>query len=159
MRKNIKQLRNEFHTIANEHLQINDFYFGSFLDAYSGARIQHTILMLDILQSTPGREANQGNYYVDLLCVITVADKVYDDDSNRIDVQNQTHLIINDVWNTLQSKKWTRDIGKIISTTPAQYFRQKGGDNVDGWVIQFTLRIWSDRDLCAIPYNDYDFEN
>lgn len=155
MLKTINQIKKEFQTLATAHDQINDFYFGNFLEAYESSAIKHCFLLVDVLSATPVNVRGAGSY-VDLQLLITVADIVYEGDNEHMaEVKSDTLQIIEDIANTFESPRWSQ-FCKVVGTPVATYFRQRGGDLVDGWAMPVTLRVVSVRDLCAIPYNDYD---
>lgn len=155
MLKTINQIKKEFQTLATAHDQINDFYFGNFLEAYEDHVIKHCFLLVDVLSATPVNVRGAGSY-VDLQLLITVADIVFEGDNDHMaEVKSDTLQIVEDIANTFESPRWSQ-FCKVVGTPVATYFRQRGGDMVDGWAMPVTLRVVSVRDLCAIPYNDYD---
>jgi nucleoside-specific outer membrane channel protein Tsx len=48
------------------------------------------------------------------------------------------------------------DVTAEIATDP---FINQGQDMVAGWTMLLSLNIFDAEDWCAIPYDDYDFEN
>ena len=46
MEKTINQLKREFEIIATEHRQINDFFFGDFIDAVSRDAVSFPIMIV-----------------------------------------------------------------------------------------------------------------
>lgn len=156
MEKSIVQLKKEFAEIATKHQQIQDFYWGDFFEAYSGNMLRHCFLLVDCNEALPNKNTKAGNSYVDVRLTITICDKVYDDQRNYLDVKSDTLRIINDIRDTLESHRW-KSWAPIQAMSSNTYFRQRGGDVVDGWVMTVVLRIKNDRALCAIPYEGYDF--
>ncbi len=124
---------------------------------YESHQIQHTALIVDINQGTPGQGANKANYYNDLICQITVCDKVYEDKRDYIEVKSDTYQIINDIRNIIESHRW-KQFSSVVSNPSATFFQERGGDVVDGWTVTIVLRIPDLRNLCAIPLVDYDFD-
>lgn len=157
MEKTIAQIAKEFEEFATAHRQINDFFFESFLNVYESNRVQHCSLIVDINVASPGQgQNNTGNYYHDFSIQITVADKVYSDYRNYIDVKSDTYQYLNDVRNAIESPRW-KNFGKVVSNPPATFFRENGGDVVDGWTVTIVFRVPDKRNLCAIPVVGYDF--
>ncbi len=48
------------------------------------------------------------------------------------------------------------DINGDITTQP---FINRGPDVTAGWTISVNASIYDNNDWCAIPYDDYDFQN
>lgn len=156
MLKTVKQIEKEFREIATAHEQINDFYFGNFLEAYESKVIKHCFLLVDVLTANPVNIRGGGSY-VDLDIIITVSDIVDESsEGNAVDVKSDTLQILIDIVDTMETERWTRNTS-VKSSSPAIFFKQRGGDLVDGWYKNITLRIVRLRDLCAIPYNNYSF--
>jgi hypothetical protein len=153
MVRTLNQIKSEFEVIAKEHKQINDFYWGYFYDAFNENIITSTVLIVNVKQTRKGKGENN---YINLDLEITIADKIYTDRINENDVRSDTLQIINDIHNTIQSKRWSR-WSTIIGDAQINYFREASTDVVCGWVMNLTLQVADLRDLCAIPYREYDF--
>lgn len=155
MLKSINQIDSEFSVYAMAHDQVHDYYFGTFLDACtSKKKILHSLMVVDTESANPVVPISGGSY-TDVNLIITVCDKVYEDRRNEKDVNSDTFQIIQDTVNIMNSYRW-RQWSRIIGTPQATPFRDKGPNAVDGWWMRLTLRVFSLRDLCAIPLNGYD---
>lgn len=154
MLKNLEQIKEEFRVFATAHGEIADYHFGHFLDAYESNALKHSSLIVDCLTAVMGGQASK--LWVDLNLRITVCDMVYEDKSNWSEVKSDTLLIIEDVRTVFESQRW-RNFSKVVNLPVANYFEQRGGDSVNGWYMDVSLRIHSLRDLCALPLNDYDY--
>ena len=69
MEKTINQLKREFEIIATEHRQINDFFFGDFIDAVSRDAVKFPIMIVTLQPGTIG------DNFVGVNCIISIADK------------------------------------------------------------------------------------
>ena len=69
MERTLNQLRREFKIIAQEHRQINDFFFGDFLDAVSRDAVSYPLMVVTL---QPGTIAD---FSVQVNAVITICDK------------------------------------------------------------------------------------
>lgn len=156
MQKTIVQLEKEFREIARAHLQINDFFFGSFLFAYSQKRVKNCCLIVDVSSASPVSLKGAGSY-IDFVLTITVCDQVYNDNSNRTEVISDTARIVEDIKNVLRSQRWA-SFSRIIGSPVATLFEESGPDNVTGFVTNLTLRVVDLGDYCAAPLENYSFD-
>lgn len=154
--KTLNQINQEWEDFFTQHRGVNSYYYGDWLDVYTSNKINHTTVIMQILDIVPGQGANNGSYYFDVNLILTCADKVYDDRSNWEDVKNDTFLILSDAVTVLRSKRWT-SFSKFVGGGTIKPFRQRGGAKVDGHFTELTLRIISNADICALPLIDYDF--
>ena len=153
MEKTLNQIMLELQEIATQHRQINEFFQGDFLDAISRDAAEYP-LMVATLQ--PG---GMGAGYVRVNIVITICDKYNLSNYRQInEVHSDCLLICNDIKTTLQQYRWAEfaDVTAEIATDP---FINQGQDMVAGWTMLLSLNIFDAEDWCAIPYDDYDFEN
>lgn len=149
--KSLNQIISLFQEVAEKHKQINSFYFGSFLSAMKEENITYPILVVDAL--SVGIDRNQLN----LNLIISVADKVFKDHDNMNEVQSDTLQIVNDITMTLESDKW-KAFSNVSGTSQASRFIERGLDEVTGWAMNLGLQITSKKDLCQIPFDNYDFD-
>ncbi len=66
--------------------------------------------------------------------------------------------ILNDIRITLQQWRFSEflDINGDISTTP---FINRGPDVTAGWTMNLNVTIYDNDNWCAIPFDNYDFQN
>jgi hypothetical protein len=101
--------------------------------------------------------ATSAKDYDDLVLTLVVADKVFPKDlRNAKDVRSDTFRIIQNVKDVIYSSPRWNSFSSVKSASTAQYFRNQGGDLVDGWTIDIVLRVNTERDLCAIPIEGYN---
>jgi len=153
MEKTLNQIMLELQEIATQHRQINEFFQGDFLDAISRDAAQYPLMVATLQPS------GMGAGYVNVNFVITICDKYNHSNYRQInEVHSDCLLICNDIKTTLQQYRWTEfsDVTAEIGTDP---FINQGQDMVAGWTMLVSLRVFDNEDWCAIPFDDYDFEN
>lgn len=149
----INQLVKEFGIIAEQHKQINSFFFGDFLNALNQSEAVNYPLLCVMLM--PGSMTEKT---INLTAIITVCDK-YIVDSNRsiIEVHSDTLQILRDIDLTLRQERFEDlTLDTQHSTEP---FVERSQDVVAGWSMQMTMNIFDNQNWCEIPYGFYDFEN
>lgn len=153
MEKTLNQLMKELEIIAQEHRQINEFFQGDFLDAISRDSAQYP-LMVATLQ--PGGMADG---YVRVNVVLTICDKYNLQEYRQMnEVHSDCLSICNDIKTTMLQYRWT-EFSDLLSEIASDPFINRGQDMVAGWTMNVAFTIYDNEDWCAIPYDDYDFEN
>ena len=153
MEKTLNQLMKELEIIAQEHRQINEFFQGDFLDAISRDSAQYP-LMVATLQ--PGGMAEG---YVRVNVVLTICDKYNQQEYRQMnEVHSDCLSICNDIKTTMLQYRWT-EFSDLLSEIASDPFINRGQDMVAGWTMNVAFTIYDNDDWCAIPYDDYDFEN
>lgn len=153
MEKTLNQLMKELEIIAQEHRQINEFFQGDFLDAISRDSAQYP-LMVATLQ--PGGMAEG---YVRVNVVLTICDKYNQQEYRQMnEVHSDCLSICNDIKTTMLQYRWT-EFSDLLSEIASDPFINRGQDMVAGWTMNIAFTIYDNDDWCAIPYDDYDFEN
>jgi hypothetical protein len=151
MKATILQLKRLFLEIATEHKQINAFFWGDFLRAQKSDVINYPLLNVFV------DNANITRNGVNVTLVVTVADKVFKDYTNIDEVQSDALLVCKDIIDVMSSDKW-RAFCTVAQSSGFNPFVDDSLDEVTGWVGTINLDITSVRNLCAIPFTDYDFE-
>lgn len=153
MEKTLNQLMKELEIIAQEHRQINEFFQGDFLDAISRDSAQYP-LMVATLQ--PG---GMDEGYVRVNVVLTICDKYNLQEYRQMnEVHSDCLSICNDIKTTMLQYRWT-EFSDLLSEIASDPFINRGQDMVAGWTMNVAFTIYDNEDWCAIPYDDYDFEN
>lgn len=153
MDQTLNQIKKELQLIADEHRQINSFFFGDFLDAVTRDAVDY-VLMVATIQ--PGLI---GERFVDVNLNLVICDKYNEGDFRNIDeVHSDCLSICHDIYVTFKQTHLEQyiDINGDVSTTP---FINRGQDVTAGWSMDMSIRIYSDENQCAIPFDNYDFEN
>jgi hypothetical protein len=153
MEKTLNQLMKELETIATEHRQINEFFQGDFLDAVSRDAAQYPLMVVSLQPSSMSARS------VNLSLIITICDKYDLQEYRQInEIHSDCLSICNDLRITFQQDRWTdfMDVNGDIQTQP---FINRGPDVTAGWTMVVNANIFDDGNWCAIPYDQYDFEN
>ena len=153
MDRTINQVKKDLQEIATQHLQINDFFWGSFFDAVQRDAVNYPLMVCTLQPS------GSGDHYVNVTLNLTLADKYNQDDYDNIDeIHSDLLRVFRDIWTTLKQYKFEEylEIDGDSSDTP---FINETPDMTAGWTHSLTLKIFDEENHCAIPYNSYDFEN
>jgi hypothetical protein len=151
MLKTLNQIKAEFETIANDHRQINNYWFGSFLSAMKrkdddGRRLYKYLIV------TPTNVSHSPTYTSTTL-LISVADRLLKGYEDQDDIHSDAIQILNDIYTTFFSERWQQfvDVDSDGSTT---LFIDKSLDAVAGASMSVNLKIFSENNACAIPYEN-----
>ena len=153
MEKTLNQLMRELEIIATEHRQINEFFQGDFLDAVSRDAVEYPLMVVTL---QPGSMSSRS---VNVSLIITICDKYDLQEYRQInEIHSDCLSICNDLRLTFQQDRWTdfMDVNGDIQTQP---FINRGPDVTAGWTMVVNASIFDDGNWCAIPYDQYDFEN
>ena len=153
METTLNQLMKELSTIAQEHRQINEFFQGDYLDAVSRDAVQYPLMVVTL---QPGQI---GDNYVQVNCIISIADKYNIQEYRQInEIHSDCLQICQDIHVTF--KQWRfQEILDINGTIATQPFINRSQDVTAGWTMTMSVNIYDNENWCAIPYDDYDFEN
>jgi hypothetical protein len=153
MELTINQLVKEFAIIAQEHKQINGFFFGDFLSALNQENPANYPLLNVML--SPG---SMNEKTVNLSMTITVCDKyIFDSNRSIIEVHSDCLQILRDIDITLRQERFEDlTLDAQHSTEP---FVERSQDVVAGWSMNLTANIFDLQNWCDIPFGSYDFEN
>lgn len=153
METTLNQLMKELSTIAQEHRQINEFFQGDYLDAVSRDAVQYPLMVVTL---QPGQI---GDNYVQVTAIISIADKYNIQEYRQInEIHSDCLQICKDIHVTF--KQWRfQEILDINGTLSTQPFINRSHDVTAGWTMTMSVNIYDDENWCAIPYDDYDFEN
>lgn len=143
----------ELEIIAQEHKQIREFFQGDFIDAVSRNSALYPLMVVTLL---PGSMSDEG---VSVNMVITLCDKYNVLEYRQInEIHSDCLQICNDIRITL--KQWRfEDFMDITGTINVDPFINRGPDLTAGWTMNINAQIYDDENWCAIPYDDYDFQN
>jgi len=153
METTLNQLMKELSTIAQEHRQINAFFQGDYLDAVSRDAVQYPLMVVTL---QPGQI---GDNYVQVTAIISIADKYNIQEYRQInEIHSDCLQICKDIHVTFRQWRFQEilDINGTLSTQP---FINRSQDVTAGWTMTMSVNIYDNENWCAIPYDDYDFEN
>ena len=153
METTLNQLMKELSTIAQEHRQINEFFQGDYLDAVSRDAVQYPLMVVTL---QPGQI---GDNYVQVTAIISIADKYNIQEYRQInEIHSDCLQICKDIHVTFRQWRFQEilDINGTLSTQP---FINRSQDVTAGWTMTMSVNIYDNENWCAIPYDDYDFEN
>jgi len=152
MERTIIQLKSDFEEFANAHFQVNEFFWGDFLDAISRDAVKYPMMVCTLQPS------QIGDSYTGVDLQVIVCDKYSKQDYSMIDeVHSDMYRVLKDVDIALKQFRFQEylDLETDLSTEP---FINRGKDVTAGWAGIFRLRIHDYEDRCAIPQSGFDFE-
>jgi hypothetical protein len=150
----INQIDREFRYIATQHRQINDYYFGEFVDAINKEQAPKYPYLIVTLQP-----ASMNDSEVNVNAIITLCDQYTMGNNDMIrEIHSDCLQILNDIRVTMKQERWVNnaDISTNISTEP---FINRGHDMTAGWSMSVQISVFDAENWCNIPYDNYDFEN
>jgi hypothetical protein len=146
----INQLNSELQAIQDAHYQLNDYYFGEFNLALQKRDLLYPVMICDYNTAT----LNQNLSSVQMF--ITIADKVYKDNSNLIETKSDTLQICRDLFNIIKKSQRWGAIGRVTQGS-VNAFVERGKDEVAGHVMNITIDLLDSNGICNLPMNGYDF--
>jgi hypothetical protein len=153
MHKSLNQLRSELEALVNALDMPRTFWWGCPQEIMEERTTQYPLVVATPTSMTSDRDT------VTVTLSLMVADKVYDDQRNRYDVESDTLRVLRDIHQVMFSKRWKSFAISVDQSMPATHFHKDGGDVVDGWMATLTIRLAANLDLCALPIDpDYDLD-
>ena len=154
MGNTIIQIKAELQEIALKHKQINGFFFGQFNDAFSlEDKLLYPVMICQLL---PGSMTKKN---VQTSVSIAILDKITEEDfDQQTEVLSDCQQICADIKNIFSSYRFEDYTFEDNSITLDPIIEERA-DLVSGWVMNFSIDSFDSQDYCAIPIEDYDFEN
>jgi hypothetical protein len=150
----INKIVSELKYIQVQHRQLNDFFFGDFVDAINKETPPQYAYLIATLQNS-----TDSNNTVGVNMILTVCDQ-YELGNTRMiqEIHSDCYQILNDIKTTMLQERWVdfMDININVSKEP---FINKGHDVTAGWSMSVQMNVFDEQNWCNIPYIDYDFEN
>lgn len=149
----LNQIIKRIRTITLAHKQIRNFYFGSPTDfltdkttRYASAFLQDTPGTIDVLAKT-----FTIGFRLWLLDLVNVSENAKE---NELDVQSDMASIAMDLLAEFDYNGYTD--WKVATSGNAELLREALDDMVAGASIDFSISIPWDKNICAVPTNDFD---
>jgi hypothetical protein len=154
MQMTLMKIRDELAYMAQQHEQINGFWWGDYQDAVNNATEAQYPLMTCTLANGGMSDNN-----VRVTLVIAVMDKYFEGNYRNIDeIHSDCLQRLTQIKTTLKQERFADflDLEPQISTEP---FVNRSTDVCAGWAMTLTLDVYDAEKWCEIPYSFYDFEN
>lgn len=154
MQMTLMKIRDELAYMAQQHEQINGFWWGDYEDAVNNATEAQYPLMTCTLANGGMSDNN-----VRVTLVIAVMDKYFEGNYRNIDeIHSDCLQRLTQIKTTLKQERFADflDVEPQISTEP---FVNRSTDVCAGWAMTLTLDVYDAEKWCEIPYSFYDFEN
>jgi len=124
-------IENKIKDLANANLFVETYKFGNFLDAISEKKLKYPILVADF---------GNGSFtkmFAKITVIITVADRVLNDESNVLEVLSDRLQVARDVYTEMNNMK---DILEITASNFDPFF-ERSGDMITGYVLTININI------------------
>jgi hypothetical protein len=142
--KTRSQFKKIFQDFATAHLQIHSFGYGQEFEQQAKEGLEYPLLWV-VANSSPLNGVDMDYSYR-----LIIADRVRKDETDEIDVESDTDLILKDaiayMWKYAQNNGMQFIDGLSIET-----FYEKWSDEVTGNFVDITIRDYFDYNSCTIP--------
>lgn len=151
MKTTINQLNQELNEIANAHLQVHDYFWGSIFDYTQTREITYPLINCYYPSGSLNKNLTQIQLYIEC------SDKVYKDRSNLNDTESDTLQVLRDFHNVmLRSTRWNR-IARLESATVSKFW-ERSADEIAGHTMIVSLTLFDTTSICNLPLEGYDFD-
>lgn len=151
MKTTINQLNQELNEIADAHLQVNDYFWGSIFDYTQTREITYPLINCYYPSGSLNKNLTQIQLYIEC------SDKVYKDRSNLNDTESDTLQVLRDFHNVmLRSTRWNR-IARLESATVSKFW-ERSADEIAGHTMIVSLTLFDTTSICNLPLEGYDFD-
>lgn len=140
----LKQIKEEFSLIAQNHKEINSFGWGDIWEIATSGTIDYPLMWVQLEPATIADKVQTMNFKVILM------DLVANGELNEDDVLNDMLEVSKDLIALLSDSTvydWDVETGNI------EPFTERFNDSVSGWVIDIALRLPFAYDRCVVPTN------
>lgn len=145
--KTKNQLKKIFSDFASSHLQINSFGYGEEFEQQALENVEYPLMWVLPNPSTLTNVQMNRSYR------IIIADRVRKDESDEIDVESDTDLILSDCISYLYKYALQNEL-RLTDGVTFNPFWEKWSDEVTGAYIDVNLEDYFDFDSCNLPLAD-----
>ena len=144
MRKSLVDIKDLLEQIQINHANLNEFFFGSYVEATSRDAATYPLMVATVQPSTLTYKKTNINI------AITIVDKYKESDYYmRDDVMSDLLLITSDVRALMRKEMYDDfEISETISVDP---FVNYGQDLTCGWIMNVTFEVDDVMNYCAVP--------
>lgn len=133
-----------FQDFATNHRQIFGFGYG---DLWEIATLEREYLLMWVVPIQSQAVDNEVVYNY----TIYVGDRVLNGRGNAVEVESDTFQICQDLLATIDQQSNTFDWELDRSSVNLTPFREDGKDNIDGWLMDISIKANFTYDECAVP--------
>jgi hypothetical protein len=138
----INEIKNLINSLADEHLEINDFGWGDIWEIGESKSITYPLMYC-----TPQNSSISGKVFNFNISII-FADLVYGDEKNEDDVINDQMMICQDIIAQLRSDEYDFNLSQNVQI---QFFTERLSDLVAGVRADLSFALPYTNDRCAFP--------
>lgn len=144
MKKSLIDIKEMLKEIQEQHLNLNDYHFGSYVEATSRDAVLYPLLVATVQPSSLSFKKEN------ITITLSFVDKYKEDDYEmRDEVLSDLLQISSDVRALMRKEKY--DDFEIIDTMPQRPFVNYGQDLTCGWMVDITFEIDDLMSYCAVP--------
>lgn len=144
MKKSLIDIKELLNDIVNDHANINEFHFGSFVEATSGDAVTYPLLVATVQPSTLTYKKSN------ISVTLSFADKyVQSNYEMRDEVLSDLFEVAGDVRALMRKEIY--DAFEISDTLPLRPFVNYDGDYTCGWMMDIKFEIDDLMNYCAVP--------
>lgn len=140
-------------TLCEAHDEVRSFEYGEVLQIIKSNSVEYTGVFMNCIQSNFDPNQNKTTLVIDLL----VMDKVFKGWANVLDVENQTHLIIQDLIGIIWRAPVWQQYGVLKSISIANKFRDRSSDLLTGWGVTINFELFVEYGYCNAPVTGYTY--
>ena len=138
----LKEIKQKFNLIAQNHKQINTFGWGDIWEIATSGTVEYPLMWVQLEPASIADRVQTMNFKVILMDIVANGELNEDDVLNdMLEVSRDIIALLND--STVY--EWKVEIGNI------EPFTERFNDSVSGWVIDIALRLPFTYDRCVIP--------
>lgn len=150
MARSYVQIVNDIKELCAAHPQIRSCIKGDILDVVSEEEVEYTACIFNIAQITPSMSINKQELIIDMF----IGDRTFEDQSNRLSIENNTAQITQDLLNVIfYSDRW-QQYGDFSLLNPARLYYDRTLDRLTGWRTAISYKI-----VGVVNYDDLPFQN
>lgn len=150
MKTTLRQIDRALQDVAQNHVQVNDYFWGDWTDSYEGRNQSYPAIVCNV--ETPANFSKITRITLNIICV----DQVARDQSNLKDVESDTLQILHDFFRIMKHSPNWKEFCVVESATPDLKFKDASPEEVAGWRLKMVIKLIESEGLCDIPVGDYD---
>jgi hypothetical protein len=140
----LNQIKKKLKELQESHLQLNDFFFGSFHRIGASASVTYPLFAADLLPSGISRRVDTTKM------IFVFAGKVKRDVSNELEVKSDMKLAALDIF--AQFYDWCEQNGIELSPDATlNDFDEAWDDDVAGYEMEISFNQFYERNACQTP--------
>lgn len=154
MKTTLRQLDKGLERIAEAHIQVEDYFWGDWEDAYDMKVRKFPLVVCNV--STPVTFSKITTLELNIIAV-NQFDNEGNSNRNLNEVESDMLQILHDFFKTIKYGQNWKDFCAIQVANSNLKFKDGSADKVAGWQTTIVLKLMETMGTCDIPLEDYDF--